>query len=145
MEDKNAKKNYATKGEIGELNEKFDKLLEVLAKKPEDKKEPDVVIETQASPEMATNPKWIQAVREILGDKVGINILYPDNGPIKVQINIPRELSNSPEDLWSYYKCDIRTIVLNSGEGIDKIKLGCQKIARNLGIDSRSVRNQINQ
>ena len=138
MDNKKAKTEYATKEEIGELNTKFDKLIDVLS--PE-KKESEVVIERQ--PETATNPKWVQAVREILGDKVGVNILYPDNGPIKVQIDIPREISNSPEDLWDYYKCDIRTIVLNSGEGIDKIKLGCQKIAKNLGIDPRSVRNQI--
>ena len=143
MDNKKDKKNYATKTEFDELNSKFDKLIDVLS--PEviklSKKEPEVKVEQQI--ETSTNPKWVQAVREILGDKVGVNILYPDNGPIKVQIDIPREISNSPEDLWDYYKCDIRTIVLNSGEGIDKIKLGCQKIAKNLGIDPRSVRNQI--
>ena len=140
MDNKKDKKDFATKTEFDELNSKFDKLIDVLS--PKDKaKEPEVKVEQQT--ETSTNPKWVQAVREILGDKVGVNILYPDNGPIKVQIDIPREISNSPEDLWDYYKCDIRTIALSSGEGIDKIKIGCQKIAKNLGIDSRSVRNQI--
>lgn len=140
MDNKKAKTDNVSKADFNELSDKFDKLIDVLSPSKEPKKE-EVVIETQ--PETATNPKWVQAVREILGDKVGVNILYPDNGPIKIQINIPREMSNSPEDLWDYYKCDIRTIVLNSGEGLDKIKLGCQKIAKNLGIDPRSVRNQI--
>ena len=140
MDNKKDKKDYATKTEFDELNSKFDKLIDVLS--PKDKaKEQEVKVEQQT--ETSTNPKWVQAVREILGDKVGVNILYSDNGPIKVQIDIPREISNSPEDLWDYYKCDIRTIVLNSGEGLDKIKLGCQKIAKNLGIDPRSIRNQV--
>ena len=140
MDNKKAKTDNVSKAEFNELSDKFDKLIDVLSP-DKTKKEPEVVIETQ--PEAFSNPKWVKAVRDILGDKVGVNILFPDNGPIKVQIDIPREMSNSTEDLWDYYKCDIRTIAIGSGEGIDKIKLGCQKIAKNLGLDPRSVRNQI--
>lgn len=143
MKDKDAKKkDYATKTEINELNNKFDKLLDVLAKKPEDKKEehPEVKIEQQPTPDSFQNPKWIEAVRKILGSKVGIHIVYSDKGPVKIQISIPEELSNAPEDIWEFYKCDTRTIVLNSGEGSDKIKIGCTKIAHNLGLDKKDLR-----
>ena len=144
--DKKVKEEYASKEEIKSLNDKFEKLLEILtpSKSAIPSKE-EVVIEMQPVPEKFTNPKWIQAVEEVLGKKVGVNVIYSDNGPIKIQLNIPKEISNASSDLWSYYKCDIRTIVLNSGEGLDKIKLGCQKIAKNLGLDSRDIRNQLNR
>ena len=78
-------------------------------------------------------PKWRELVRQQLGEKVGIQVVYPDTGSgFLFKLHIPRELSNAPKSYWDMYHHDIRTKAIGYAEGVEGIKKFVLLVKRNL-------------
>lgn len=140
--------NYITKEELVGILDKFlDKVNDTI-----DSKVPTVIKEEKAiekaeedSTTGSSDPmipaEYRQMVDEVLGKDFGIRISYPSKGSGFIfRVIVPKEKSNASDFYYEMYKEDVRSKALTGGEGSDVIRLHCERIARNLGIDKRDVR-----
>lgn len=140
--------NYITKEELVGILDKFlDKVNDTI-----DSKVPTVIKEEkaiekaeEASTTGVSDPmipaEYRQMVDEVLGKDFGIRISYPSKGSGFIfRVIVPKEKSNASDFYYEMYKEDVRSKALTGGEGFDVIRLHCERIARNLGIDKRDVR-----
>ena len=104
--------------------------------KPEDLKPGAEITPKPEEPDATpVPPAWRKMVDEILGTDFGLHVIYPDKGAgFLIKIIVPDEKSNASQAYKEFYKVDIRTKAISYSEGVDGIKLYCEKVAGNLGI-----------
>lgn len=138
-----------------DFDEKFGQLLNLVEKMVEPKTgeaQSGVVAQPQteavraAAPDKTPVPaEWNFYIDEKLGKDVGRSVFYPKSGNgFTLQMSIPRDLSNAPDDHWNYYKHDLRSKAIDPREGFEGVKVYIDLVARNLKLDPRTVaeRNQ---
>ena len=114
--------------------------IETLAKAISVKKEQEALVapvkkvKVEGTPdyEAPIPPQWREIVDELLGEDVGTQISYPDNGGFKFTLIIPQEKSNAGDEWWKTYKHDHRTKMLNPSEGISGVRKYCELVKQNL-------------
>jgi hypothetical protein len=142
-------------GAIKDLKEEFDeklKELKVAIEKKQDKGLIDVSLNTKTDTTGALRqgevigtaekvkfpvPKeYVMAVEEILSGEFGINIIpHPQMPQFELQILVPKQYSNAPEEIWKDVKADIRSKVITYGEGIGGVRTYIELVKSNLGAE----------
>jgi hypothetical protein len=134
-------KKYVTKEEFEKLEIGVNAILEKLSAAPviEAPTQTPTVMAPEVKDDepdiMNVPPAWRKIVDEVLGSDFGLNVVYPDKGSgFMFKIIVPKEKSNASQSHWEFYKTDVRTKAISYSDGIDGVKLYCEKVARNLGI-----------
>jgi hypothetical protein len=140
--------NYITKDELAGMLDKFlDKVNDTIeAKMPTVIREEKAIDNVENSATTGVSDPMIpaeyrQMVDEVLGKDFGIRISYPSKGSGFIfRVIVPKDKSNASDFYYEMYKEDVRSKALSGGEGSDVIRLHCERIARNLGIDKRDIK-----
>ena len=126
---------YATKDEFKSLEDKMqtlmgmvEKAFESLEKKAEVKTEV-ASEEKKSGTQMPVPPQWAKIAEDLFSSEIAksMRISYP-----LIRITIPNEISNAPKDHLEFYRKDVRTMVLKSGDGEANIRLWLERVKRNL-------------
>lgn len=119
---------------MGMLMQSIQTLATAVAEKKKEAPVSTKKVKVEGTPdyEAPIPPQWRDAVDEILGEDIGIQVSYPDNGGFKFTLIIPKERSNAGDEWWKTYKHDHRTKMLNPSEGISGVRKYCELVKQNL-------------
>lgn len=123
------------------FEEQFGKLLNLVEKiaEPKSVEKPEDIAAAQVS-RTPVPPEWNLYIDSHLGKEIGRSVFYPKSGTgFILQMSIPKELSNAPEDHWNYYHHDFRTKAIDPREGFEGVKTYVDLVAKNLKLDLRMV------
>lgn len=125
------------------FDEKLTQILDIVQKvaTPAPAQTPEVKAEEKAAAPSDTPipPDWNEYIDENLGKDFGRVLSYPKNSPGQLHLSVPKELSNASPLQWSFYKVDMRNVVIDPREGFEGIKKAIDLIAKNLKLDPRTV------
>lgn len=114
---------------------------------PETKK----VLETErpapTEPKFPVPAEYLNLLNEILSDKFGVRVDPNPTAPsFRFEVNVPREYSNAPSEVWTTAKADIRSKEIPYGAGLLGVKTYLELIRNNLGpeIQARIEADKIN-
>ena len=126
----------------GEFDKKITEIREEISKKAD--KELSKEVPKEAPKEETKSSGWtsdfpvpedyIKYLYETLNSKFGIKVIPSNDSPMfTLQILVPKEYSNADEQIWKDAKMDLRSKILNYGDGLIGVRTFIDLVKANLG------------